>query len=230
MPLPLVQNSGSSDQSFDNQHLDAGVESYGNADDLQIQHNGTNSVVTSATGNFIIDSTAAAGAIVNRLGTDTAATSFQVRGDNDTARVTVNGLGLVTCANMVYTAPATAAGIVTLGTDYSAGGVRIITAAELISGFSYRGAAGGGGALTLPGAAATAAVLLARGITAAAGLRLPPIFVEVTDANALTVTAAAAADETVVGAADVAVNNQCAIVMYMFTGAATAHAYVVKAT
>jgi len=112
------------------------------------------------------------------------------------------------------------------GTYNAAGGAATLTAAQLLSGYTYVGAAGGGVALTLPGAAATAAALLVKGITAAAGLRLPPILIEVTDANALTVTAAAAADETVHGTA--AVNNITAAVYYVFSGAATAVALVVQ--
>ena len=114
----------------------------------------------------------------------------------------------------------------TQGTYNAAGGAAVVTAAQLIGGYSYVGAAGGGVAITLPGAANTAAALLAKGIVAAAGLRLPPILIEVTDANNLTVTANAAADETLHGT--VAINNITAAVHYVFTGAATAVAVIVQ--
>jgi len=110
------------------------------------------------------------------------------------------------------------------GTYATNAGAFAVTAAQLISGFTNTGAAGGAVALTLPGADAVQTALAAKGITSAAGLRLPPMVIEVTDANALTVTAAAAANETVHGGA---INNTTAVVHYVFTGAATADVFVV---
>lgn len=110
------------------------------------------------------------------------------------------------------------------GTYNAAGGVATITAAQLLGGYTYVGAAGGGVALNLPTAVAVQAALLAKGITSAAGLRLPPILVAVTDANALTVTAGGG-DTTVRGTA--AVNNTTASVHFVYSAAATADAIVV---
>ena len=62
------------------------------------------------------------------------------------------------------------------------------------------------------------------GITSAAGTRLPPLIVEVTDANALTVTAGTG--ETVHGTA--AINNNTAIIHYIFTATNTAVAIVTQ--
>lgn len=62
---------------------------FGAGTDLTIVHNTTNSVITSATGNMIIDNTNTTGATVVQLGTDTSATSFQVQNDSGTAFLTV---------------------------------------------------------------------------------------------------------------------------------------------
>jgi hypothetical protein len=117
-------------------------------------------------------------------------------------------------------------GSITQGTTVeTGGGADTITAAQIINGYAYVGAAGGSVALTLPGADAIQTALTAMGITSAAGTRLPPLIVEVTDANALTVTAGTG--ETVHGTA--AVNNKTAIIHYIFTGAAAAVAIVTQA-
>jgi hypothetical protein len=67
------------------------VLSIGTGDDLSISHDGTNTTITSTTGDLIIDNTNATGSTIIRLGTDTSATDFQVQGDNGTARFTVDG-------------------------------------------------------------------------------------------------------------------------------------------
>jgi len=105
-----------------------------------------------------------------------------------------------------------------------AGGAAAITAAQLCDGYTYLGAAGGAVALTLPAIADVQTELAARGVTSAAGTRVPDVLVVVTDANALTVTAGAGG--TVVGTA--AVNNSVATVKTVFTAAATAHHIVVQ--
>jgi len=109
--------------------------------------------------------------------------------------------------------------LVSTGTHDVAGGAQTVSAAELVTGYSYSGAAGGAVALTIPAATAVQAELASRGITSAAGMRMPIMFVNVTDANNLTVTAA---DGTVTILGTAAINNLCASLMYVFTGAATA--------
>ena len=117
-------------------------------------------------------------------------------------------------------------GSIIQGTTVETGGTGAsITAAQIIHGYAYVGAAGGSVALTLPGADAIQTALSNIGITSAAGTRLPPLIVEVTDANDLTVTAGTG--ETVHGTA--AINNKTAIIHYIFTGAATAVAIVTQA-
>lgn len=118
----------------------------------------------------------------------------------------------------------TGAAVIGSGTLNTAGGAAAITAAQLLGGYSYAGAAGGAVALTLPSAASVQAALAAVGVTSAAGTRLVnPISIDVSDANALTVTAGAGV--TVLGTA--AVNNTSAVVHITFTGAAAYNAVVV---
>lgn len=109
-------------------------------------------------------------------------------------------------------------GLTTTGTVDTTGGAQTITADELIRGYTYTAAAGGAVALTLPGADAVQAELATRNITSAAGMRLPPIIIDVSDANNLTVTAGTG--ETILGSP--VVNNTCAVAHYVFTAAATA--------
>ena len=110
-------------------------------------------------------------------------------------------------------------GSITQGTTiYTGGGLDTISAAELINGYTYVGAAGGTVALTFPGAGAVETALGDMGITSAAGTRLSPILVAVTDANNLTVTEGAG--ETRYGTA--AINNIAVIIQYIFTSNNTA--------
>ena len=114
-------------------------------------------------------------------------------------------------------------GIISQSTAVTTSGGKTITAAELINGYTYVAAAGSVGALlTLPGAAAVQTALTAMGITSAAGTRLPPLFVQVTDAtNTLIVTAASGGSETIYGTTAIT-NVKPVIIQYIFTGAATA--------
>jgi hypothetical protein len=59
--------------------LDNSILSLGTTNDLSITHNATNSIITSNTGDLIIDNTNATGSTINKLGTDTSATSFEVQ-------------------------------------------------------------------------------------------------------------------------------------------------------
>lgn len=51
---------------------------FGTGTDLTVTHNGTNSVLTSITGDLIIDNISATGSTIIQLGNDTSATDFQV--------------------------------------------------------------------------------------------------------------------------------------------------------
>lgn len=95
----------------------------------------------------------------------------------------------------------------------TSGGAQTVSVSEFLQGYYYVGAAGGGVALTLPDKADIAAALTAQGISAPSGYRLPPLVIDVSDANALTVTAGTGG--TVLGTA--AVNNTCAVVHSVFT-------------
>ena len=65
----------------------------GAGSDLDLTHNGTNSLITSATGDLIVDNTAATGSTINRLGSDSNATDFQVQNDSASALFSVDGSG-----------------------------------------------------------------------------------------------------------------------------------------
>jgi len=75
--------------------------SVGAGDDFSISHDGTNTTVTSATGDLIIDNTLATGSTINRLGTDTSATDFQVQNNSASPLLTVDGAGQATFAGNV---------------------------------------------------------------------------------------------------------------------------------
>lgn len=170
---------------------------------------------------------------LNLTGAEAAADAVQITASN-----AAGGIRLTAGTNNVVV-PATfqaldinqsaATGSTTaFGTLDTAGGAQTISAAELISGYTYRGAAGGGVALTFPTATAVQTALAAKNITTAAGLRLPDVIVSVTDANNLTITAGDGT-ETVV-ATDAAINNETAVCKYVFSGAATALIIVIRNT
>ena len=75
---------------------DSTVLGIGTGNDLQLTHNGTNTVLTSATGNLLIDNTNTTGSTQLQLGTDTNATAFQVLNDTGTTLFEVAGDGLTT--------------------------------------------------------------------------------------------------------------------------------------
>lgn len=70
----------------------------GDASDLSLSHNGTDSAITSTTGDLVVDNTNATGSTVMRLGTDTSAVDFQVQNDSGVAQFTVDGSGQTTAA------------------------------------------------------------------------------------------------------------------------------------
>ena len=105
------------------------------------------------------------------------------------------------------------------------GGADSVTAAQILQGYSYHGIAGGGAAtLTMPDAADINTLLIARGITPAAGDSLPVMYVTVTDANDLTVTAGAGG--TVTGTA--AINATETTILPIYTAAAAITFYVMQ--
>ncbi|MFA9272275.1 MAG: hypothetical protein ACEQSX_16285 [Baekduiaceae bacterium] len=102
--VPTVQptlagaNTWSAEQTFGAgaAFLDNDAATWGTGDDLAIVHNGTNTLVTSATGNLVIDNTSVTGHTYLDLGTDTSATSWAVRNNSGTALLEVDGVGTAT--------------------------------------------------------------------------------------------------------------------------------------
>ena len=171
-----------------------------------------------ATDAVTIDSTA------GTLGLGEGANDFDINigtaGDRTITVGSDSGLLSYVCAHQNV-----ATGATTQLTERDAtGGAVVVTATQLIGGYTYIGAAGAGVALTMPAAADVQAELATHNITSAAGLRLTPIWIEVTDANNLTVTAAAGG--TVHGTA--AVNDGTAQVLPIFSGAATIDFLVIQ--
>lgn len=75
---------------------DSSAIALGSSQDFTIEHNGTNTIGTSATGDFIIDNTNTTGMTIMRLGSNTGATNFEVRNDSDAAVFSVSGVGTLT--------------------------------------------------------------------------------------------------------------------------------------
>lgn len=70
----------------------------GDGNDLILTHDATDSTITSATGDLVIDNTNATGSTIFRCGTDTSATDFQVQNDSASALFTIDGAGAVDVA------------------------------------------------------------------------------------------------------------------------------------
>ena len=68
----------------------------GTGNDLTVVHNGTNTTMTSTTGDLTIDNTNTSGSTILQLGSDTSATDVQVQNNSGTALLTVDGAGTVT--------------------------------------------------------------------------------------------------------------------------------------
>ena len=79
--------------------LDGSALVLGTGNDDSVQHNATDTIWTQATGELVFDNTLVTGKTAIRLGTDTAATQFDVRNDSDAAMVSVTGAGVVTLAD-----------------------------------------------------------------------------------------------------------------------------------
>ena len=65
----------------------------GTAAQLSFGFDGTNSSLTTSTGDILIENTSVTGSVVSKLGTDTAATDFQVQDSNGVGLFSVNGSG-----------------------------------------------------------------------------------------------------------------------------------------
>lgn len=63
----------------------------GSSADFTCVHNGTNTILTSGTGDLIVDNTLATGSTIMRLGTDTNATSFEVQNNSEAVIFVVEG-------------------------------------------------------------------------------------------------------------------------------------------
>lgn len=76
---------------------DAIALSFGDGDDLSIQHDATDSIITSATGDLLFDNTNATGTTAFIMGTDTSATAFKVQNnsESDIFSVTADGAGVM---------------------------------------------------------------------------------------------------------------------------------------
>jgi hypothetical protein len=75
---------------------DSVVLSLGTDDDLTVAHDGTNSTITSNTGNLLIDNTVVDGATIFQLGSDANDTAFQVKNNTGGILLEVAGDGNVT--------------------------------------------------------------------------------------------------------------------------------------
>jgi len=74
------------DVTLDNQAI-----TLGSSADLSILHNGTNTITTSKTGDYIVDNIAATGSSIMRLGADTDAVDFQIQNNSEDVVLTAYG-------------------------------------------------------------------------------------------------------------------------------------------
>lgn len=90
-------NTWSAEQTFGAgaAFLDADAITLGTGDDDSIAHNGTDTIWTHTNGDLIFDNTDVNDPTAFRLGTDTAATGFEVRNDSDAVKFKVDGAGAV---------------------------------------------------------------------------------------------------------------------------------------
>jgi len=75
---------------------DNAILALGAASDLACAHDGTDTLCTSTTGDFVLDNVDVNDTTILRLGTDTSATALEVRNNSDAAKFAVTGAGLVT--------------------------------------------------------------------------------------------------------------------------------------
>lgn len=128
---------GSTSSEGGNVYLaDSKVVGLGADQDLTVTHNGTNSVITSNTGDLIIDNVLATGSTLLDLGTDTSATDVQIRNNSGTALLTVKGDAAISTAASTMDLDASgavqinsSAGAISIGNDAVAQAVNIATGA-----------------------------------------------------------------------------------------------------
>lgn len=102
-----------------------GVGNTSASPDLSVLHNGTNTLITSATGNLVIDNTSATGATFLDMGTDTSATKVAIRNNSGTELLSVTADAALASLCAMTTTDGVAS-----GTARKIGGVAsIITAA-----------------------------------------------------------------------------------------------------
>jgi len=82
----------------------------GAGSDDSVAHDGTDTLWTHTTGDWIFDSTDVDDPIAFRLGTDTSATAWQVRNDSDTVLFSVNGAGAGAMVGTLTTTDGVASG------------------------------------------------------------------------------------------------------------------------
>ena len=82
------------DRPIDFEKMDSEAISLGNAADFSCEHNATDTICTSGTGDFVLDNTDVDDPTVFRLGTDTNATSVEVHNNTDVAIFRVFGDGV----------------------------------------------------------------------------------------------------------------------------------------
>lgn len=111
---------------------DSTVLAIGTGADLQFTHNGTNTTITSTTGNLLIDNTNTTGSTLFQLGTDTTATDFQILNNSGTSLFEVDGSGNVGIGNTAPLAKLDVAGNASASGNLTlAGGARSIQSTSL---------------------------------------------------------------------------------------------------
>ena len=117
----LVNSAGELLVSGGNVQLQDSINlTLGTGDDLTLVHNGTNSVITSAVGDLIVDNTLVTGSTILQLGTDTSATTVEVKNNTGGILFSVNGAGLVDASDGTLDVPA--------GTSFLINGTALTTA------------------------------------------------------------------------------------------------------
>lgn len=105
----LLQTAGTTTISGGTVNFDDTIPlNIGTGADLVLVHDGTNSTVTSATGDFTIDNTSATGSTILQLGTDTSATDVQIQNNTGTSMLTVLGDSTITTISTITSTNATA--------------------------------------------------------------------------------------------------------------------------
>jgi hypothetical protein len=99
-------NSWSAEQTFGAgiALLDSDAITLGTGDDDTLAHDGTQTLWTHATGDWVFDNTDVNDQTIFRLGTDTSATGFEVRNNSDAAIFSVTGDGAVAMGGQFTTA------------------------------------------------------------------------------------------------------------------------------